>query len=79
MEPKNLKFGKWLSRQIEERLLTHADFARRCGVSRVSVSHWTCGWVIPNGVGRSKIARALSISRDEVDAALQVPRRTMAA
>lgn len=65
-------FGQWLRRQIEERMLTQAAFADRCGVPFWTLRRWiTSACPAIRGTNVVRLARGLGIDRSEIDARIQ--------
>lgn len=59
-------FGRWLQSQLDVRRWSQADFVRRSGVGKTSVSSWIAGHKLPDAQSCDKIAEALFLDRDEV-------------
>lgn len=68
MDRESEHFGLWLRRQIEERMLTQAAFAERCGVPFYTLRNWLAS-ARPaiRGVNVVRLARGLEIDRAEID------------
>ena len=54
-------FGKWLSREIDQRGWTQSELARRCRVSHVTISRVVTGERNPGQDLCKKIAKALEV------------------
>jgi plasmid maintenance system antidote protein VapI len=67
---KHIPFGQWLMREIENRLMTKRQFARKAGVSEASITRWVYEQREPRGVNVVRVARALGVPREEVEAHL---------
>lgn len=66
-----MHFGNWLRREIDERLMTQKEFARRAGISQPNLSSLcksAAPW--PKGITIVRIARVLGISRNEIESKL---------
>jgi transcriptional regulator with XRE-family HTH domain len=64
-------FGQWLRRQIEEQLLTVAEFSRRLGVSRSQLNAWLSDRIRPRGVNIVRLSRSLKVSREVIEVKLE--------
>lgn len=60
------RFGRWLARQLEQRELSAAEFARRIGSSPGVVSHWIRGARVPSPTSLVKIADVLDVDVDRL-------------
>lgn len=59
-------FATWFQRQLRLRDWTQADFVRRSGAARGTVSNWARGSRLPDPAGCDLIADVLGVDRDEV-------------
>ena len=65
-------FGAWLTRQIEERLMTKKAFAEKLGVAESTLHRWIVfGPHNIRGLNIVRIARALQLQREQVETAMQ--------
>lgn len=61
-------FGQWLQREIDNRLISQAEFARRAGLSRAMICKiMAAKYGKLRGVTIVRIARALDLDRAEVE------------
>lgn len=69
-----MSFRDWLSNEIEERQLTRDEFATRVGVYTSTLMDWLSrnNPRVPQGRNIVRLARALGISRAEIESHLNV-------
>jgi DNA-binding transcriptional regulator YdaS (Cro superfamily) len=63
-------FRAWLGNLIDEALISRKEFASRIGVHETTIQDWMSGRSRPCGANIVRIARALNVSREEVEAHL---------
>jgi predicted transcriptional regulator len=69
---RSIHFGDWLKRQIEDRLKTQSQFAQESQIPFFTLRHWIKSSSPKiRGLGRSKLAKALDLTREEVDKLLK--------
>jgi transcriptional regulator with XRE-family HTH domain len=62
----NMTFGEWLRREIENRLLTVAQFADEAKLSRDAIYKFIKGEP-PSGLSIAKLAHGLGVPREEIE------------
>ena len=66
--PPERHFGKWLRREIENRLLTQRQFASKAGINHISLNKVLSQASPPlTGLTIVRIARALELPRETVE------------
>jgi predicted transcriptional regulator len=72
-------FNEWLKRRIEDLGLTQAEFADRAGVATSTLGLWLSE-TPPRirGLNRSRLAKALGVTRNQIDSRLDATHRVAA-
>ena len=66
----NRPFADWLQERLGERNLSGRTFARRLGLSTMTVYNWLRGESTPHSVNHAALAEALGITIDELRRAI---------